>query len=207
MFLGRTIGVFIFAVMLIAGLSSCGGPVEVKPTPDIAVPTDTKFGGRVEPTGVNVDLRGVDVTVGDVKVKTDSKGNFALPELQAGKTYVLAEKRFASGSVKRVLGMGIYYVSDAPIRINLKLKDATDLDAYCLDCHPKGKATRKDQRLRCAHLSGVIPKKAVGWREKRNEDGLMTCESCHTLHQASPFPHFQTESMEKSLMCRRCHVE
>ena len=91
----------------------------------------------------------------------DERGAFSLPPLSPGKQFLVAEKRFPSGSVRRLMGVATIYVSETPIEVRIRMRDATDIDSFCSDCHPQMKnVTRKDQIYRDVHPSGMKPVKA-----------------------------------------------
>jgi hypothetical protein len=172
------------------------------PVPDLS----GRFPGTLVAEGVSVPLGGTVIRSGDVLATAAPDGRFSFRDLPRGKNLIVAEKRFESGPVRRVLGVTVVYVLDNPYPVSLKMRDATDVDRYCGDCHPRGNTTRNDQIVRCLHVSGVAPKQAKGWPESRDGEGRVTCESCHTLHQPGKWPHHLRETMDQSLLCRKCHT-
>jgi hypothetical protein len=91
-----------------------------------------------------------------------------------------------------------------PVRV--RLRDATDVDRFCLDCHPpKDKVTRGDQIYRDLHPSGIVPRAAKKRTGKFDESGRVTCESCHSFHRPTGFPHFVLVSYRDAKLCEQCH--
>jgi hypothetical protein len=192
---------FLFAA---ASLGGCAR-VETKPA---AVPAPAGFvrGTLVADNTLAVPLQGVEIRVeGQVSVAGEG-GGFSLPRLSPGKQFLVAEKRFPSGPVRRVMGVSTIYVADNPIDVRIRMRDATDIDAFCLDCHPMLKnVTRKDQIFRDVHPSGVKPVKATKPSGKLDEAGKVTCESCHSVHRQTGFPHFTLASYQDGKLCVQCH--
>ena len=204
----RVTAAVLLAVLAAAMTAGCGR-VETRkevPTAPTAPDLSGRFPGTLVAEGVSVPLEGTLVRSGDALAAAAADGRFSFRDLPRGKNWIVAEKRFESGPVRRVLGVTIVYVLDNPFPVSLKVRDATDVDRFCEDCHPRGKATRSDQVVRCLHISRVAPKQAVGWRESLGEEGRGTCESCHTLHQPGKWPRFLKETLDQSLLCRRCHA-
>ncbi len=195
------------AVLLASGafVISCARvlPPKAPPVPE----GPAKIQGALEPAGIGVSLEGAEIRVGGVKAVAGAAGLFRIPDLPPGKNYLVAEKRLPSGTVRRAMGMAVIFVGENPISIKVKMRDATDIDAFCEDCHPyRGKKSRRDQILRCLHISRVVPRKATGWKDSMDARGRVTCESCHTLHEPTPSPHFLVSTIEKGELCRRCHL-
>ncbi len=194
------------AVLLAAGAAvfSCAKvlPPPVPPAPE----GPAKIQGALEPAGIDVPLEGAEIRAGGAKAVAGAGGLFRFPDLPPGKNFLVAEKRLPSGTVRRAMGMAVIFVGDNPISLKVKMRDATDIDPFCEDCHPyRGNKSRRDQILRCVHISKVVPKKATGWKESIDAQGRVTCESCHTLHEPAPSPHFLVASTDKGELCRRCH--
>ncbi len=201
---GRYHAAALILLLALAGtLFSCA-PVAVKPPP-AALP-EGKVRGLLVPQGVSVPLEGAVVEAGGKKATVTAGGGFAFPDLDAGKQHVVVEKRFSSGAIRRILGVATIFVADNPVEIKVSVRDATDVDAFCLDCHPPyAKVTRRDQRYRDAHPSGIVAKKALGDRSLLDAKGRVTCESCHTAHRPGPFPLFGLGDIMKGPYCNRCH--
>jgi predicted CXXCH cytochrome family protein len=86
------------------------------------------------------------------------------------------------------------------------MRDATDIDAFCSDCHPMLKnVTRKDQIYRDVHPSGIVPAKAAKPSGKFDDAGKVTCESCHAVHRPTGTPHFTLASYQDGKLCVQCH--
>lgn len=187
-----------------AAVFSCARVLPPKAPPAPEGPA--RIQGALEAAGIDVPLDGAEVRAGGLKAVAGAGGAFRFQDLPPGKNYVVAEKRFASGPVRRTMGMAVIFVADNPISIRVKVRDATDIDAFCEDCHPyRDKKSRRDQILRCVHVSRTVPVKARGWMEGTDAAGRVTCESCHTLHEPAPSPHFLLAPTEKGELCRRCH--
>ena len=204
----RITGAVLLAAFAATMTAGCGG-VETRKEAAIAPPAPDlsgKFPGTVVVEGVAVPLGGTLIRSGDAVATAGADGRFSFRDLPRGKNLLVAEKRFESGAIRRVLGITVVYVLDNPFPVSLKMRDATDLDRFCEDCHPRGKTTRNDQIVRCLHISRVAPKQAKGWPESRDGEGKVTCESCHTVHQPGKWPHHLRETMDQSLLCRKCHV-
>lgn len=194
------------AVLLAAGAFFISCAKVLPPTAPPVPEGPAKIQGALEPAGIDVSLEGAEIRAGGVKAVAGAGGVFRIHDLPPGKNFVVAEKRLPSGPVRRAMGMAVIFVGDNPISIKVKMRDATDIDAFCEDCHPyRGKKSRKDQILRCVHISRTVPKKATGWKEGTDASGRVTCESCHTLHEPAPSPHFLVATTDKGELCRRCH--
>lgn len=162
--------------------------------------------GAAVPTGVDVSLAGATVTLGNRQANVSPAGTFSLEDVEPGKQHIVVEKTFSSGKTLRVLGISTIFVADTPVDVKIPVRDATDLDAYCLGCHPSlGKAVRRDQKVRDAHPSGVVAQKAVGDPTLLDSNGRITCESCHTAHRASQYPLFGRGDIRQGPFCNRCH--
>lgn len=155
---------------------------------------------------LGVPLEGAQVRVGEAEVKVRADGTFSFPGAPTGKQFLVAEKRFPSGAVRRILGVSTVYVADSPVQVRIRMRDATDVDAFCVDCHPMRKnVTRRDQIMRDIHPSGIVPKKANKLSGKFDEKGRVTCESCHTVHRDTGFPYFTLASFKDGKLCFQCH--
>jgi len=194
------------ALLLAAGMIVSCAKAPVRPPPRISVPPGRLGGALFADNTLGVPLEGAQVRVGEEAVKTGADGTFDFPGVPTGKQFLVAEKRFPSGAVRRVLGVSTVYVTDSPLRVRIRMRDATDVDTFCLDCHPMKKdVTRRDQIQRDIHPSGIVPKKANKPFGKYDEKGRVTCESCHTVHQDAGFPHFTLASFRDGKLCLQCH--
>jgi len=192
--------------LFLGALGACAPRVAVPPTAPAPPPAVGKVRGVAVPTGVAVPIGGATVTAGNRKATVSADNSFYLEELEPGKQYVVVEKVFPSGEVRRVLGVSTIFVADNPVEIKVAVRDATDVDAFCLSCHPPlGKATRKDQKIRDAHPSGIFAVKALGDRSLLDPRGRVTCESCHTVHASGEYPLFGRGEIRKGAYCNRCH--
>jgi len=155
---------------------------------------------------LTVSLSGAQIRVEDQAVTVGEGGAFSLPGVSPGKQFLVAEKRFPSGTVRRLLGVSTVYVSDSPIEVRIRMRDATEVDRFCSDCHPMlREVTRRDQIARDVHPSGIVPKKANKPSGKLDDKGRVTCESCHSVHLPTGFPHFTLASYQDGKLCVRCH--
>jgi len=195
--------------MLLSGavcwIASCAR-APVTPAPPVSVLPGRLGGAIYADNTLRVSLEGTRIRVGEAEVKAGADGIFSFPGVAMGKQFLVAEKRFSTGDVRRVLGVSSVYVTDSPVRIQVRMRDATDVDAFCLDCHPMARdVTRRDQIKRDIHPSGIVPKKANKPSGKFDEKGRVTCESCHTIHQDVGFPHFTLASFRDGKLCLQCH--
>jgi len=190
------------AVLLVALLASCAP----KPLPPTIVPpkgTGQLF-GQVFIQG-NLSLPGpVSINVGGVTVVTDASGGYTVKGLPAGKMAVVAELKVKE---TRYLALPFVFVDERQgVQLDLELKDAGDVDRFCKECHPDlGKQTNSRQIVRDAHPSGVRPKKAARTGELLDARGMVTCESCHSLHQATGVERFVRYPFMTGDLCNRCH--
>lgn len=187
-------------------LAGCAPRVVAPPGAPAPPAAEGKVRGTVVTSGVEVSLDGATVSVGDRRATVSADNSFSIGEVDPGKQHVVVEKAFPSGKVRRVLGVSTIFVADNPVEIRVAVRDATDVDLFCLECHPPlGKATRRDQKIRDAHPSGVVAKNAFGDRALLDEKGRVTCESCHTPHRSGEFPLFGRGEIRKGPYCNRCH--
>ena len=178
----------------------------VPPTAPAPPPAAGKVRGVAVATSVAVPIGGATVSVGNRRGTVAADNSFSLGEVEPGKQHVVVEKIFPSGGVRRVLGISTIFVADNPVEIRVAVRDATDVDAFCLSCHPPlGKATRRDQKIRDAHPSGIAARVAVGDRSLLDPGGRVTCESCHTAHGPGEHPLFGKGDIRKGTYCNRCH--
>lgn len=198
----RTI-VAALALLALGAFSCARAPVSVKAP---ALPEGGKVRGRVVSEGISVPLGGAKIRVGNEESVVRGDGTFFLPGEALGKQSLVVEKRFDSGPVRRILGVSVVYISENPIDIQVKARDATDVDVFCVDCHPPyKKVTRRDQVYRDAHVSGVPAKHALSDPSLLDATGRITCESCHTVHQQKGFPFFGIDNVRSGAFCNRCH--
>lgn len=191
-------------ILLAVSVAGCGH-VEPRGT---GAPPKAAFvrGTLVADNTLPVSLSGVEIRVEGRVVQAGEGGVFSLPQLSPGKQFLVAEKRFPSGPVRRVMGVSTIYVSDNPIDVKIRVRDATDIDAFCSDCHPMMRnVTRKDQIFRDVHPSGIVPVKANKPSGKLDDAGKVTCESCHSVHSPTGFPHFTLASYQDGKLCVQCH--
>jgi len=180
--------------------------VAVPPTAPPSLRAEGMVRGLAVSSGISVPIEGATVSVGTRRGTIAADNSFSLGEVEPGKQHVVVEKVFPSGSVRRVLGISTIFVADNPVEIRVPVRDATDVDAFCLSCHPPmGKATRRDQKIRDAHPSGIVALKAVGDRSLLDQRGRVTCESCHTAHGSGEHPLFGRGEIRKGAYCNRCH--
>ena len=190
--------------LLLPGLFACAR-VETKP-PAVSPPAGFFRGTLILDNTMSVSLAGAQIRVEDLAVTVGEDGRFSLPGISPGKQFLVAEKRFSSGAVRRLLGVSTVYVSENPIEVKIRMRDATDLDAFCSDCHPmRNNVVRKDQIVRDVHPSGIVPKKATKHSGKFDDKGRVTCESCHSVHRATGTPHFTLASYQDGKLCIQCH--
>jgi hypothetical protein len=192
---------------LVAGivLGACA-KVAIKPPVAVVPPPGLLGGAAFADNTLGVSLAGVEISIDNQVVTADSSGVFSFPEIPPGKKHLVAEKRFARGAVRRLLGVSTVYVADSPVQVRIRMRDATDVDTFCLDCHPMKKdITRRDQVYRDIHPSGIVPKKANKPTGKFDARGRVTCESCHAIHRETGFPHFTLANYREGTLCLQCH--
>ncbi len=195
---------FVASALLAFCVHSCARSPESVKAP--LLPETGKVRGRVLSEGLAVSLAGAKVRLGAEESMVKSDGTFILPGETPGKQSLVIEKRFGSGPVRRVLGVAIVYISENPVAVLVKARDATDVDVFCSDCHPPyKKVTRKDQVFRDIHVSGVPAKRALSDPSLLDATRRITCESCHTVHQPRGFPFFGIDNVRSGVFCNRCH--
>ena len=189
-----------------AAIAACAR-VEVKPPPPPVAVRETGYMVSLLPdNAVSVSLSGAVITTETERTVADEKGRFSFEKMAPGKHLVVAEKRTTAGPVRRLLGVATVFVEGSPVQMQIRMRDATRVDTFCLDCHPPYKEVkRRDQIARDIHPSGIIPRKAKKPTGKFDEDGRVTCESCHSVHRATGFPHFTLVSYADGRMCVQCH--
>ena len=194
---------WILAALLAAGLSHCA-------TPPAGVPPASRTGGSGKifgkvSLGDNEPLPGiVMIAVSGQRVQSDSAGNYKVSGLPGGKHAVVAELKVKD---KRYLALPFAYVDERQdLQLDIRLADARDVDSFCSECHPfPGNKTRASQIVRDVHPSGVKPRKAVRTNQLFNAQGLVTCESCHSLHQETGVERYVLYSFKNGDLCNRCH--
>jgi hypothetical protein len=144
------------------------------------------------------------VVRGNGKVgRRDVSGNHIISGVGGGKVHVVAELKNAG---RRYLAVRTVYVDEsAGMNLELRMRDATVVDEFCVDCHPFREKTRNDQIVRDAHPSGVTPVRAVKTKELLDAQGGVTCESCHRIHEETGVPHFVRFTYENGKLCLKCH--
>ena len=203
----RAIATWTVAALLAVGLSQCAAPPTAVPPP---VPSPVRPGGSGQLYG-KVSLEGdrplpgpATVMVKGQRVTTDAAGNYTVDGLPGGKFGVVVELKTKE---MRYLAVPFTVVDQKQgLRLDIRLKEAADIDRFCSECHPfAGKQTRADQIVRDAHPSGIMPRKALRTRQLYDAQGLMTCESCHSLHQATGVERFVLYPFKNGDLCNRCH--
>ena len=73
---------------------------------------------------------------------------------------------------------------------------ASDLETRCTECHNEGPS----------HRTGMAPKKAVQDPLLLSDDGLITCSTCHYMHnEPNPFSDFLRIDNSRGGLCLTCH--
>lgn len=196
----------LLAVLAAFSFLSCAR-VDVKPPLATEPPPDGDVRGVLVLEGLSsFDPGGVEISSESATVRTNSVGQFSFRDFPRGKSLLVAEKRAEGGSVRRIMGMSTIHFEDSPVIVRLRMRDATRIDSFCLDCHPPfGQQTRRDQIVRDIHPSGIAPVKALKGSELLDSEGKVTCESCHTLHRNVGFPKFTRNSFTDGKLCVNCH--
>ncbi len=198
-------GIFAMLVMF-SGILGCARVGILPPPGEAPPPVEPATGILLLDNTLGVPLDGVKITTEKSISTSLGDGRFSLPGLTRGKHLLVAEKRFPQGAVRRILGVAKVFVGDTPPEIRIPMRDATDVDAFCLDCHPPYKeVTRADQIPRDLHPSGIVPKKARKPTGRYDGKGRVTCESCHSIHRETGNPHFTLTSFADGRMCQECH--
>ncbi len=203
--IGRCVAVVCPLLVVLAFAGSCAR-VGVKPPPEAVRPAGFIRGVLAADNTLPVSLAGAEVRLEEWTVVAGEGGSYALPKPDPGKHHIIVEKRFPSGPIRRVLGVATVYVADNPIELKIRVRDATDVELFCKECHPpKRELKRRDQIARDAHPSGVVPAKARKGLGKYDENGRVTCESCHSVHRRTANPFFTLVSFRDGRMCVQCH--
>jgi predicted CXXCH cytochrome family protein len=194
---------------VLAALATIGiscARVEVKPPAAVPI-AEGKVRGVAVPKGISVSLEGAVVQAGDKQTRVTSNGAFSFPAMNPGKQNLVVEKPFPSGKVRRVLGIATIFVGESTVEVKIPVRDATEVDIFCLECHPlKKDITRNDQIYRDAHPSGIVAKKATSDPALLDARGMVTCESCHTVHRTTEYPLFGVGRIKTGTFCNRCHA-
>ena len=124
--------------------------------------------------------------------------------LPGGKHAIVAELKTAE---IRYLALPFAFVDEQQaLQLDIVLTDAGDVDRFCSECHPfSGKQTRSGQIVRDMHPSGIKPRKAIRTTQLLDAQGLVTCESCHSLHQETGVERFVLYPFKNGDLCNRCH--
>jgi len=199
----RAIATWTVAALLAVGLSQCAAP-------QTGVPPLARPGGSGQLYGKITLESGrplpgpVLVLVNGQRVKTDAAGNYKVDSLPGGKFGVAAELKTKE---MRYLALGFALVDQKQrLQLDFRLREAADVDLFCSDCHPfVGKQTRSDQIIRDVHPSGIKPRKALRTTQLYDAQGLMTCESCHSLHQETGVVKYVLYPFNNGDLCNRCH--
>ncbi len=138
----------------------------------------------------SLPLEGVEVRSEDGATVAGVAGRYSFAALPPGKHLLVAEQRFSSGTILRVLGVATAYVTGAPLGVDIRMGDFTDGYTFCIDCHPFwDNVTRGDQIPRCVAMPPLDP---------------APCETCHTLHREVGFGHFCWGDL--GTVCNQCHA-
>lgn len=200
---GSVAKTWVLAALLAAGLSRCAAPPAGGPPASQPAGKGRVF-GKVSLAGFQVLPGTVMITVGGRRVQSDAAGSYAVSGLPGGRHAVVAELKTKEN---RYLAMPFAIVDEQHgLQLNIQLADATDVDSFCSECHPfVGKQTRSSQVVRDVHPSGIKPRKAVRTSQLFNAQGLVTCESCHSLHQETGVEKQVLYPFKNGDLCNRCH--
>ena len=204
MIITRTSGAWALVAVLAGGLSQCAAPPSGAPPPAVRPGGSGKIFGKLSLAG-GQPLPGIAViTVGGQRVQADAAGNYRTSGLPTGKHAVVAELKI---NEKRYLALPFAVVDEKQdLQLDIRLADAGDVDLFCSECHPfTGKQTRSSQIVRDVHPSGVKPRKATRTTQLLDARGLVTCESCHSLHQETGVERFVIYPFKNGDLCNRCH--
>jgi hypothetical protein len=200
--------VFLPIITISLLIGACAGPPStgVRREGTSGRVTAARVRGTLEARGLAVSLAGAKVAAGDRSAVAGPDGTFRFAELPRGKNNLVVEKTFDSGPIRRIMGVATIYYQDNPVEITVPVRDATDLDGFCLDCHPYyGKKSRRDQIIRCLHVSGLKAQRAVRPGAPLDPEGKVTCESCHAVHRETGIPHYVLASYMDGKLCNQCH--
>jgi hypothetical protein len=200
----------IMIAVLLAGLWACAPAVKppppVTPPPPVAPPplgggnlfgTVIFEGNQAPPSPVVISAKGR-------TVKSKSDGTYVLTGLPAGELNIIAEAK--SKDFRYLALPKVRLREDEKRELNIHLRDAGDIDRFCAECHPfRGEPIRPDQVMRDAHPSGIKARRATRTTELLDERGFVTCESCHTLHQATDVGYNVIYPYKNGNLCNRCH--
>lgn len=197
-------GNWALAAVLAAGLSQCATPPAGGPPPVARPAGNGRISGKISlPAAQTLPGRAV-ITVNGQRVQADAAGNYKVTGLPAGKHAVAVELKTKE---KRYLALPFAFVDEKQdLQLDIQLADAGDVDLFCSECHPfTGKQVRSNQIIRDVHPSGIKPRKATRTNQLFNAQGLVTCESCHSLHQETGVERFILYPFKNGDLCNRCH--
>lgn len=199
-----TSGFWAVAALLAAGLSHCAAPPAGGPPPAARPGGSGKMFGKVSVADAKSLPGGAVITINGRRVQTDTAGNYKVSGLPAGKHAVVAELKTKE---KRYLALPFAFIDEKQdLQLDIRLADAGDVDLFCSECHPfTGKQTRSSQVVRDVHPSGLKPVKAVRTTQLLDARGLVTCESCHSLHQETGVERYVLYPFKNGDLCNRCH--
>ena len=192
------------AALLAVGLSQCATPPAGGPPSAVRPSGNGKIFGKITLEGSQPLPGTVVITVSGRRVQSDSSGSYMVSGLPAGRHAVVAELKTKE---KRYLALPFAFVDEKQnLQLDIQLADATDVDRFCSECHPLlGKQTKSSQIIRDVHPSGIKPRKALRTTQLFNAQGLVTCESCHSLHQETGVERFVLYPFKNGDLCNRCH--
>lgn len=203
----RARGLWAVVAGLAVALAQCTTPPAVVPPTTVSPARPRGLGqvfGKVSLEGEQPLPGPVVVTVGGQRIHADAAGNYKVDGLPGGKHAVVAELKTEA---VRYLALPFAFVDEKlALQLDIVLKDAANVDLFCSECHPfLGKQTRSGQIVRDMHPSGIMPRKAKRTAQLYNAQGLMTCESCHSLHQRTGVERFVLYPFNNGDLCNRCH--
>jgi len=179
-------------------------PERPEPPPSVGPLGTGKLYGSVSFEGNITEPLPVLVKVRGRYVQSDDQGKYVLTGMPDGNLRLVAE---ATGGGRRYLDLEKVALGEGEEKeLNLLLEDATDLDRYCIECHPyRGEKVGPGQVLRDVHKSGFRPEKQMRTQELLDHRGHVTCESCHTLHEDTDENFFILYPYMNGNLCNRCH--
>lgn len=188
--------------------AGCAPTPERPPAPTVRVPLPPLGGGEIRGgvfvSGNKVLKERVTVSGAGVSAESSPEGIYRLKGVPAGKAYLVAESKIGG---KRHLAVDIVTLREDEGRsVDLHLRDASNVDTFCADCHPyRDKVSRKDQIVRDLHYSDIKPRKNISDPAMLDGRGHVTCESCHTIHGETGVDHFVRYPYKTGELCIRCH--
>ena len=191
------------AVLVLAAGCAAPRPPTVIPARPLAPAGTGVIEGRIFHSGNNSLAAPVEVRGAGRATTGGPDGAYILDGLPSGRIFMTAEARDGG---KRYLAVAIERLGEGErLARDLDLKDATNVDAFCSECHPE-RQTRSDQVVRDIHPSDIKPTRANknvgGVLDAR---GYVTCESCHTIHEDTGVAHFSRDLYETGELCLKCH--